>query len=65
MSKTWKLVKSLWMLVAALALVLLGVALCYGYLDGSIDGLRAGLKLMAVVGLLFWLYERWTLLGDR
>lgn len=65
MTDTWRPVKILCLLAAALAVALWGGALVGGFLEGSISGARSGFKLVIVACLLVWLYDRWTLLSNR
>lgn len=65
MTDTWKTAKYILLLLVMALGVLWGVALLYGFVDGSVSGIRVGIKLLMIAGLLVWLYDRWKLLSDK
>lgn len=62
MTSGWNALKHIMIVVSAVLLACLGVVLLHGFIHGDIDAFRAVLKILAIVCVMVWLYEKWALL---
>ena len=58
MQSIWRTVRIVALIVGAVLLAAWGVVLMAGVINGSIDSIRAVLKLMMVIGFMVWIGER-------
>ena len=65
MNKFWKFGKQALLLLTAAALIFWGASLVYGFANGDIGILRAGVKMIIVISLMTLTHDWWTKLAKR
>jgi len=65
MNKLGKTAKQALLVLTATALFFWGASLIYAYANGYIGILRAGVKMILVLGLMAWIHNWWTQLAKR